>query len=238
VSVHAGDPELKLGPTQEAIDLWEKIGMPPERIVPLPSSENFWSVGGPGRAGPDSEIYWDWGAETGRRRAACPAARSASASSSSGTSSSWRTSCTPTTRLTDLPKQNIDTGMGLERTRGILQDVASVYDHRRLPADHGLDRRDLRVRYGDSVDATKAHRCSPTTGRGMTFLVSRDHAVERGAWVLSCAGSSGARFSMRAADRHGGAFVADLSEDGSSTRWAMRTRSSSSTATDRRVWTA
>src|SRR3954470_21809781 len=62
VSVHAGDPELKLGPDQEAIDLWEKIGMPPERIVPLPSSENFWSVGGPGPCGPDSGIYWDWGA--------------------------------------------------------------------------------------------------------------------------------------------------------------------------------
>src|SRR5207253_5542101 len=47
VSVHAGDPELGLGPDEVAIDLWEKIGMPPERIVRLPSSENFWSVGGP-----------------------------------------------------------------------------------------------------------------------------------------------------------------------------------------------
>src|SRR6201990_2626849 len=34
VSVHAGDPELGLGPDQVAIDLWEKIGMPVERIVP------------------------------------------------------------------------------------------------------------------------------------------------------------------------------------------------------------
>src|SRR5206468_1745135 len=45
---HAGDPELKLGPDQVAIDLWEKVGMPPERIVPLPSSENFWSDDGNG----------------------------------------------------------------------------------------------------------------------------------------------------------------------------------------------
>ena len=36
VSVHAGDPELKLGPDEEAIGLWEQIGMPAERIVPLP----------------------------------------------------------------------------------------------------------------------------------------------------------------------------------------------------------
>ena len=39
--------------------------MPPERIVPLPASENFWSVGGPGPCGPDSELYCDWGAEAG-----------------------------------------------------------------------------------------------------------------------------------------------------------------------------
>src|ERR671934_2682524 len=45
VSVHAGDPELKLGPDDVAIDLWERIDMPAERIVRLPSSENFWSVG-------------------------------------------------------------------------------------------------------------------------------------------------------------------------------------------------
>src|SRR5205823_11892729 len=37
VSVHAGDPELKLGPDEVAIRLWEEVGMPPERIVPLPS---------------------------------------------------------------------------------------------------------------------------------------------------------------------------------------------------------
>src|SRR6266536_1868833 len=71
VSVHAGDPELKLGPDEEAIGIWERIGMPPERIVPLPSSENFWSVGGPGPCGPDSEIYWDWGEETGCGTADC-----------------------------------------------------------------------------------------------------------------------------------------------------------------------
>ena len=65
VTVHAGDPQMKLGPDEVAIELWQKVGMPPERIVPLPTSENFWSVGGPGPCGPDSEIYWDWGAEHG-----------------------------------------------------------------------------------------------------------------------------------------------------------------------------
>src|SRR5881275_219906 len=129
VSVHAGDPGLKLGPDEEAIRLWEQIGMPAERIVPLPSSENFWSVGGPGPCGPDSEIYFDWGESTGCGEADC------------------KPGCTRCERflefwnlvfmeyelhsdgtLTPLPKQNIDTGLGLERTARIVQDVPSVYD--------------------------------------------------------------------------------------------------------------
>ena len=65
VTVHAGDPQLKLGPDEVAIELWQRAGMPIERIVPLPTSENFWSVGGPGPCGPDSEIYYDWGEEHG-----------------------------------------------------------------------------------------------------------------------------------------------------------------------------
>src|SRR5919106_1838499 len=51
VTVFAGDPELGLGEDEVAIDLWEKIGMPPERIIRLPRADNFWSVGGPGTCG-------------------------------------------------------------------------------------------------------------------------------------------------------------------------------------------
>ena len=99
MTVHAGDPVFKLGPDEVAIREWEAIGMPPERIVALPSSENFWSVGGPGPCGPDSEIYWDWGPEHGcGDPPARPRARAATASSSSGTSSSWSTSSTRTER--------------------------------------------------------------------------------------------------------------------------------------------
>ncbi|HYI74666.1 MAG TPA: alanine--tRNA ligase-related protein, partial [Gaiellaceae bacterium] len=71
VTVHAGDPALGLGEDKVAIDLWERIGMPRSRIVGLPSSENFWSVGGPGPCGPDSELYWDWGEEVSCGNADC-----------------------------------------------------------------------------------------------------------------------------------------------------------------------
>ena len=71
VTVHAGDPQLKLGPDEVAIELWQRVGMPIERIVPLPTAENFWSVGGPGPCGPDSELYYDWGEEHGCGEADC-----------------------------------------------------------------------------------------------------------------------------------------------------------------------
>src|SRR5690348_9127327 len=127
-SVHAGDPELKLGPDQVAIDLWEKIGMPPERIVPLPSSENFWSVGGPGPCGPDSEIYYDRGPEIGCGRPECAPGCSCERFLEFWNLVFMEYEQHPDGTLTPLPKQNIDTGLGLERTASIVQGVISVYE--------------------------------------------------------------------------------------------------------------
>ena len=173
VTVHAGDPLMKLGPDQVAIDLWEQVGMPPQRIVPLPTSENFWSVGGPGPCGPDSEIYWDWGEEYGCGEQDCAPA------------------CTRCDRflefwnlvfmeyeqhadgtLTPLPKQNIDTGLGLERGAAILQDVRSVYETDGYQRIMDWIAAESGVAYGDTPEATKAHRVLADHGRGMTFLVA------------------------------------------------------------------
>ena len=75
--------------------------------------------------------------------------------------------------LTPLPKQNIDTGLGLERGAMLLQERRVDLRHRRLPADHGLDREASPAsRYGESQEATKAHRVLSDHGRGMTFLIA------------------------------------------------------------------
>jgi len=173
VTVHAGDPVMKLGPDEVAIELWQRAGMPTERIVPLPTVENFWSVGGPGPCGPDSEIYWDWGEEYGCGEPDCAPA------------------CTRCDRflefwnlvfmeyeqhadgtLTPLPKQNIDTGLGLERGAAILQDVRTVYETDGYQRIMDWIASESGVAYGDSPAATKAHRILADHGRGMTFLVS------------------------------------------------------------------
>ena len=173
VSVHAGDPGLKLGPDEEAIGLWGRIGMPAERIVPLPSSENFWSVGGPGPCGPDSEIYWDWGEATGCGNDDClPGCTRCERFLEIGNLVFMSYELHPDGTLTDLPSKNIDTGWGLERVARVVQDVASVYDTDGYQLIMDWVAKQSGVAYGSSQDATKAHRVLADHGRGMTFIAA------------------------------------------------------------------
>src|SRR6266496_6637546 len=71
VTVFEGDEELGLGPDTEAIEIWRSIGVPEERIVALPRSENFWQAGETGPCGPCSEMYYDRGESYGCGRAEC-----------------------------------------------------------------------------------------------------------------------------------------------------------------------
>ena len=174
VTVHAGDPAFELGPDEVAIREWEKVGMPSERIVALPTSENFWSVGGPGPCGPDSEIYWDWGEQHGCGDPTCaPACPRCDRFLEFWNLVFMEYEQHADGTLTPLPKQNIDTGMGLERLSAIVQDVPnrSVYETDGYQAIMAWVAQESGVAYGDSDAATKAHRILADHGRGMTFLV-------------------------------------------------------------------
>jgi alanyl-tRNA synthetase len=172
VSVHAGDPQLGLGPDEVTIEHWERVGMPVARIVPLPTSENFWSVGGPGPCGPDSELYYDWGEDHGCGEPDCaPGCTRCERFLEFWNLVFMEYELRADGTLAPLPAQNIDTGMGLERAAAILQGVRSVYEtdgYREImewiAAESG-------VAYGDSAAATKAHRVLADHGRAMTFLV-------------------------------------------------------------------
>jgi alanyl-tRNA synthetase len=172
VTVHAGDPQLPLGEDEVAIGLWEGVGMPRERIVPLPSSENFWSVGGPGPCGPDSEIYFDWGEQYGCGEPDCaPACPRCDRFLEFWNLVFMEYELHPDGKLTPLPKQNVDTGMGVERLAAIMQGVRSVYETDGYQAIMGWIERESGVAWDESEAATKAHRILADHGRGMTFLV-------------------------------------------------------------------
>jgi alanyl-tRNA synthetase len=172
VTVHAGDPELGLAPDETAIELWERIGMPRERITPLPTSENFWSVGGPGPCGPDSELFWDWGEEFGCGQPDCaPGCTRCDRFLEFWNLVFMEYELRADGSLTPLPKQNVDTGMGLERAASVLQNVRSVYETDGYQAIMSWIAAESGVAYGDSDAATKAHRILADHGRAMTFLV-------------------------------------------------------------------
>jgi alanyl-tRNA synthetase len=130
--------------------------MPAGRITPLPSSENFWSVGGPGPCGPDSEIYYDWGEEAGCGEPDCKPG----CSRCERFLEFWNLvfmsyELHPNGTLTDLPKQNIDTGMGLERMAATPTAIRrSCAGSPRTPASRTATRSTRRRRTA----------CSPTTG--------------------------------------------------------------------------
>jgi alanyl-tRNA synthetase len=172
ISVFAGDPELGLPPDEVAIAHWLEVGVPRERIVALPASENFWSVGGPGPCGPDSELYWDWGVEHGCGELDCqPGCTRCERFLEFWNLVFMEFELHPDGTTTPLPTQNIDTGMGLERTAAILQDVMSVYETDGYQAIMVWIASESGVAYGDRPEATKAHRVLADHGRGMTFLV-------------------------------------------------------------------
>ena len=116
----------------EAAEIWEKkIGVPAERIQRLGMADNYWSMGVPGPCGPCSEIYYDRGEKYGKEGG--PVA------DDNRYMEIWNLVFMEKERgqgigkdnfeiLGDLPKKNIDTGMGVERVACILQDVENVYE--------------------------------------------------------------------------------------------------------------
>ncbi|HKB19913.1 MAG TPA: alanine--tRNA ligase [Gaiellaceae bacterium] len=171
VTVFAGDPELGLGEDEEAVRLWEARGMPPERIVRLDRSHNFWSVGGPGPCGPDTELFYDRGEGIGCGRPECAPGCECERFLEFWNLVFMEYELREDGTVTPLPKQNVDTGMGFERAAAVLQGVISVYDTDGYQAIMDWIAQESGVAYGDSEAGNKAHCILADHGRGMTFLV-------------------------------------------------------------------
>jgi len=113
----------------EAERIWrDVVGVPQERIVRMGAKDNFWAAGPTGPCGPCSELYYDQGPEVG-----CGSPDCAPGCDCDRYLEYWNLVFMQYDRaedgtMTPLPKQNIDTGMGLERIAGILQGVTSNYE--------------------------------------------------------------------------------------------------------------
>ena len=113
----------------EAERIWrDVVGVSQDRIVRMGAKDNFWAAGPTGPCGPCSELYYDQGPEVGCGRPDC-----APGCDCDRYLEYWNLVFMQYDRaedgtMTPLPKQNIDTGMGLERIAGILQGVTSNYE--------------------------------------------------------------------------------------------------------------
>ena len=117
----------------ESVALWKKVAdLPDDRIHRLGMVENYWSMGVPGPCGPDSEIFLDRGPEHGPEGPIEEAGdrymefwNLVFMQSIRGEGGDGKQSYPI---LGELPKKNIDTGMGLERMAMLLQSKGSIYE--------------------------------------------------------------------------------------------------------------
>jgi alanyl-tRNA synthetase len=173
-TVFAGDPELGLGEDETAIDGWLRIGIPRERIVPLPRSENFWGPAGEtGPCGPCSELNYDRGEEYGCGEPDCaPGCERCERFLEFWNLVFMEYDLHADGTVTPLPKQNIDTGMGLERGSMLLQGADSIFDTDGFRLIMDWIERESGSAYDSSPVATKAHRAITDHARGMTFVIA------------------------------------------------------------------
>jgi alanyl-tRNA synthetase len=171
-TVFGGDPELGLGEDEVAVQGWLRVGIPADRIRGLPRSENFWQLGPTGPCGPCSELYYDRGPEHGCERPDCAPGCECDRFLEFWNLVFMEFELHGDGSLTPLPKQNIDTGLGVERGAALLQGVHSVYETDGFAAIMEWVASETGTRYGESDEATKAHRVLADHGRAMTFLAS------------------------------------------------------------------
>ncbi|MGJ3258624.1 MAG: alanine--tRNA ligase [Rhodospirillales bacterium] len=120
VTVHSSD--------EDAAELWKKIaGLPDEKVIRIPTSDNFWAMGDTGPCGPCSEIFYDHGDHIPGGPPGSPD------EDGDRFIEIWNLVFMQFEQVTldervDLPKPSIDTGMGLERISAVMQGTHDNYE--------------------------------------------------------------------------------------------------------------
>jgi alanyl-tRNA synthetase len=169
-TVHEGDPVLELDEDTIAIAAWRRVGIPAERIVRL-GKDNFWQAAETGPCGQCSEIFYDRGPTKGCGED-CPGPGHCDRYMEIYNLVFMEYDLRPGNVLARLPNQNVDTGMGIERTALVLQDVDSVFDTDGFREIMDWVERESGVAYEDSDVSRRAHRILADHGRGASFLIA------------------------------------------------------------------
>ena len=204
----------------DAYELWQKHGIPPERIFRFGDADNWWGpAGDEGPCGPCAELHYDFGPERGCGEQDC-GPNCTHVLRETGEACDryvelWNLVFMqfyhhPDGSRTPLPAPSVDTGMGFERLVVVMQGVPTIYDTDLFsPLVRTLEELSGK-KYGSDPETTYAMRVVAEHGRSASFLVA-DGVVpgnEGRGYVL--------RRVIRRAIRHGwrlgleGAFLGEL----------------------------
>jgi alanyl-tRNA synthetase len=154
----------------EAAAIWKKVaGLPDDRIIRIPTDDNFWRMGPTGPCGPCTEIFFDhgdhiWGGPPGSKD-----------EDGDRFIEIWNLVFMQNEQLEDgglidLPNQSIDTGMGLERIGALLQGKHDNYDTDLM---RGLIEASANITDGDPDGHGKMHhRVIADHLRSTSFLIA------------------------------------------------------------------
>jgi alanyl-tRNA synthetase len=162
VTVHTSD--------DQAEELWrDLIGVRPERIQRL-GKDNFWEMGDTGPCGPSSEIFFDKGPAFGEEGGPAFGGEDRYMEFWNLVFTQFDKSADGT--LAELPKKNIDTGAGFERTLSVLNGVESVFFTDLFAPLLETASRAVNAPLGRDYETDVAIRRIAEHGRAMTMLVS------------------------------------------------------------------
>ena len=173
-SVFAGDDDAPRD--EEAADLWRSVGVKEDKIFYLPKENNWWSTGGPGPCGPDTEMFF-----VDPRKPYC--GPDCSPACDCGKFLEIWNNVFMQYNLTDrgilepLANKSVDTGMGLERTACVIMGKQSVYE---TDLFGDIISRIIELTgksYGHNVEVTRSMRIIADHLRTACMILGDDHAV-------------------------------------------------------------
>ena len=170
-TVFAGDKDFPRD--NESYEIWRSLGVEEDHLFFLPKENNFWILGsGIGPCGPDTEMFYDTGKEkcSPECNPACDCGKYLEI---------WNDVFMEYYKdeegnLSKLKQQNVDTGMGLERTITVLNGLASVYDSDIFSGIKSKLEELSNLKYEDNLSS---FRIIMDHLRTSTFILADDHGI-------------------------------------------------------------
>lgn len=171
--------EGKIPKDEEAAAYWKDVGMPEHRIYFLGRADNWWDLPShTGPCGPDTEIFYDTTGDLGdMTHEQFLSAQEKGQVVEIGNDVFMQYAQDDTGELTQLPKQNVDVGWGLERLAVMVQGANTVFDTDGFtPIIHAIESKTGK-QYGSDESVSRSMRIIADHVRTVTFIIGDPHGI-------------------------------------------------------------